>query len=53
MAEVRHMFVDLLNLPRKWIDFARPIKIANMRRPAFQAEMAGRMPGLEKPRIGT
>lgn len=45
MAKVRHMFVDVLESPQDWEAFARPIKIANIRRPAFQEEMARGVPG--------
>ena len=45
MAKVRHMFVDILKSPQDWEAFARPIKIANIRRPAFQEEMARQVPG--------
>jgi hypothetical protein len=45
MAKVRHLFVDVLKSPQDWEAFARPIKIANIRRPAFQEEMARGVPG--------
>lgn len=45
MAKVRHMFVDVLKSPHDWQVFARPIKIANIRRPAYQEEMARVVPG--------
>jgi hypothetical protein len=45
MAKVRHMFVDVLKSPQDWEAFARPIRAANIRRPAFQDEMARRVPG--------
>jgi len=45
MAKVRHMFLDVLKSPQDWEAFARPIKIANVRRPAFQEEMARGVPG--------
>ena len=45
MAKVRHMFVDVLKALQDWEAFARPIKIANIRRPAFQEEMARMVPG--------
>jgi hypothetical protein len=44
MAKVRHMFVDILKAPREWEAFARPIKKANIKRPAFQEEMARAVP---------
>jgi hypothetical protein len=40
MAKVRHMFVDVLKAPQEWEAFARPVKMANIKRPAFQEEMA-------------
>lgn len=45
MGKVRHIFVDVLKSPQDWEAFARPIKIANIRRPAFQEEMARGVPG--------
>ncbi len=45
MAKVRHMFVDVLKSPQDWEAFGRPIKAANIRRPAFQEEMARAVPG--------
>jgi hypothetical protein len=45
MAKVRHMFVDVLKSPQEWEAFARPIKMANIKRPAFQEEMARKVPG--------
>ena len=45
MAKVRHMFVDVLKTLQDWEAFARPIKIANIKRPAFQEEMARAVPG--------
>jgi hypothetical protein len=45
MAKVRHMFVDVLKSSQDWEAFARSIKIANIRRPAFQEEIARKVPG--------
>jgi hypothetical protein len=45
MAKVRHMFVDVFKTPQDWQAFARPIKVANIRRPAFQEEMARAVSG--------
>lgn len=45
MAKVRHLFVDVLKSPQDWEAFARPLKIANIRRPAFQEEIARGVPG--------
>jgi len=45
MAKVRHMFVEVLRTTQDWEAFARPIKIANIRRPAFQEEMSRGVPG--------
>jgi hypothetical protein len=45
MAKVRHMFIDVLKSPQEWEAFAQPIKAANIRRPAFQEEMARAVSG--------
>ena len=45
MAKVRGMFVDVLKSAREWEAFARPIRMANVKRPAFQEEMARAVPG--------
>jgi len=45
MAKVRRMFVDVLKSAREWEAFARPIRMANVKRPAFQEEMARAVPG--------
>ncbi len=45
MAKVRHMFVDVIKSTQEWEAFARPIKMANIKRPAFQEEMARVVPG--------
>ncbi len=39
------MFIDVLKTPQEWESFARPIKMANIKRPAFQEEMARAVPG--------
>jgi len=44
MAKVRHMFVDVLKAPQEREAFARPVKMANIKRPAFQEEMARAVP---------
>lgn len=44
MAKTRHMFVDVLKAPQEWEAFARPVKAANIKRPAFQEEMARAVP---------
>jgi hypothetical protein len=45
MAKIRHMFIDIQKSPEGWEAFALPIKDANRRRPAFQEEMAKKVPG--------
>jgi hypothetical protein len=45
VAKVRHMWVDALKTPTKWDTFARQLKAANLRRSAFQAELAKVVPG--------
>jgi len=39
------MFVDVLESPQELAAFARPIKVANSKRPAFQDGMARAVPG--------
>lgn len=38
MEKVRHMYVDILKAPEKWLEFVRQVKQANVRRPALQEE---------------
>jgi hypothetical protein len=47
MKKVRHMYVDIMNTPKKWIRFARKVKLDNKRRPAFQEEFGKAVPGWE------
>jgi hypothetical protein len=42
---VRHMWLDVIKTPAKWEAFARQIKAANLKRPAFQEEFAKLLPG--------
>ena len=44
VAKVRHMWVDVLKAPAKWDTFGRQLKVANLRRSAFQAEFAKIVP---------
>ena len=43
--KVRHVWVDVLQQPEKWEAFARPLKLANKNRPAFQEEFTRAVPG--------
>ncbi len=45
MAKVRRVYVDILKTPEEWDAFARRVKEANIRRPAFQQEFARVIPG--------
>lgn len=42
---VRHMWLDVIKAPEKWEAFAKQIKAANLKRPAFQEEFAKAIPG--------
>ncbi|MDP8238802.1 MAG: hypothetical protein P9X24_06915 [Candidatus Hatepunaea meridiana] len=42
---VRHIWLDVFKEPAKWEAFARQIKTANRKRPAFQEEFARVVPG--------
>jgi hypothetical protein len=44
VAKARRMFVDVLKAPQDWQTFARPVKLANIKRPAFQDETARAVP---------
>lgn len=45
MAKIRQMFINVQKSPESWEAFVIPIKNANKRRPAFQEEMAKKVPG--------
>ena len=45
MKKVRHMYVDIIKTPEKWLEFSRQVKQDNVRRPAFQEEFAKVVPG--------
>lgn len=45
MAKVRHVFVDVLGDMERWNTYANKVKQDNIRRPAFQEEFAGALPG--------
>lgn len=45
MAKVRHMYLDILKSESRWKKFAVKIKRDNLRRPAFQEELAKAVPG--------
>lgn len=42
---VRHMWVEVIKEPAQWEAFARQVKTANQRRPAFQEEFGKAVPG--------
>jgi transcriptional regulator with XRE-family HTH domain len=44
-ARTQKAWDNVLKSPKDWEAFARPIKNANVRRPAFQEEMARKVPG--------
>ena len=46
--KVRHMWVNVLKTPEEWEAFARKVKEANARRPAFQEEFSNVVPDWKK-----
>ena len=42
--KVRHMWLDVMGEPGSWKRFAREIKTANLKKPAFQEEFARALP---------
>jgi hypothetical protein len=45
MAKVRHVLVEVLGDEARWKNYAAKVKQDNIRRPAFQEEFAGMLPG--------
>jgi len=45
MDRIRLLMVGVLNQEERWLDFAREVKLANLKRPAFQEEFATVIPG--------
>ncbi|MBN2290820.1 MAG: hypothetical protein JXM70_00250 [Pirellulales bacterium] len=44
VEKLRHIWLDVMKNPKKWQEFAREVKQANLRRPAFQEEFAKAIP---------
>ena len=44
VARVRRVLVDVMNRPDEWKKFALPIKLNNIKRPAFQEEFSRIIP---------
>jgi len=45
VQKARHVWVDILQTPAQWEAYAKGLKSANLRRPAFQMEFAKVVPG--------
>lgn len=45
MDKIRLLIVEVLGQDGRWLDFARKVKLANLKRPAFQEEFAAVIPG--------
>lgn len=45
MLRLRHMWLDVMKTPEKWLEFARRVKAQNQRRPAFHEEFGRVIPG--------
>ncbi|MEA1971595.1 MAG: hypothetical protein U9N37_08285 [Thermodesulfobacteriota bacterium] len=45
MAKVRHLLVEVLGDEARWNNYATKVKQDNLKRPAFQEEFAGVLPG--------
>jgi hypothetical protein len=45
MDRIRLLIAGVLNQEERWLDFAREVKLANLKRPAFQEEFAAVIPG--------
>ncbi|MGO9614281.1 MAG: hypothetical protein ACLPX5_14785 [Dissulfurispiraceae bacterium] len=45
MDRIRFLIVGVLRQEERWLNFAREVKLANLKRPAFQEEFAAVIPG--------